>query len=371
MPFSRPTLSRLIGRAKADIESALQNGAAYIRRTFESAIATSLGGLAHGLHGHIYWASKQLLPDTAEDEFLVRHASIHGLDRNEDEPAELELTVLGTVANALIAAGTQWTRVDGVLFESSADFNLPATPPYEVVVEVAAVEAGNAGNTIPGTTLTLVNPIVGVSAAATVNGAGTNPIGGGADEESIEVLRTRLLDHLANPPKGGADGDYVAWAKDANSSVTRAWELPYQLGPGTVVVVFVQDQFDADGFYISTTFPSAGDVAEVQAFIDPLKPITDNANIDYVFAPTEQSLDMTIQLQPNTSDVQLQVTRQLQDLLLRRAEPGGTLRISEIDEAISVASGEEYHILVSPAADVTSTALQLLTLGTLTFQAVP
>ena len=371
MPFSRPTLARLIGRAKADIESVLQNGAAYIRRTFEAAIATAQAGLAHGLHGHIAWGARQILPDTSDEDILRRQASVHGIEPNEAEPAELTILVTGTAADVPIPSGTQWTRADGVLFESSTDYALPSSPPLEVEVEVTAVEAGAAGNTIPGAMLNLVLPIVGVNASAAVNGSGDVAIGGGADEEDVDSLRARLLEHLANPPKGGAEGDYVAWAKDANSSVTRAWERPYQLGPGTVVVYFVQDVFDADGFYVSTTFPSSGDVDEVQAFIDPLKPITDNANIDYVFAPTQQLFSPTIQITPNTAAVQEQVTRQLQDLLLRRAEPGGTLRLSEIDEAISLASGEDYHILTSPVADVTSTTAQLLVLGTITFQDIP
>ena len=47
--------------------------------------------------------------------------------------------------------------------------------------------------------------------------------------------------------------------------------------------------------------------------------------------------------------------------------PGGTLLISHIREAISIAAGEVDHTLLTPDADQTVTAAQINTLGTLTW----
>lgn len=373
MPFSRPTLSRLISRAKSDIEAVLQNGASLLRRSFEAAIARSLAGLAHGLHGHIDWASRQIIIDTADDEFLVRWAEIWGQPRLPAEFAEFEITLGGFVGEVTIPEGTIYTRVDGVQFATTAEVTLPADPPFIAVVDVQALEEGDEGNTVPSSQLTIGTPIVGLLSTAVVNGSGSDPIGGGSDIETIDALRARLLAYIQTPPKGGALGDYVTWAKEASSSVTRAWELPLGLGPGTVLVLFVQDTFDGEGFFVDTLFPTGDQIDEVREYIDTKKPITANGYVaeDYVAAPLEEALDPTIQIDPNTADVQLQVTRQLQDLLLREAEPGGTLSVSKIREAISIATGEENHNLVSPVADVTTDATTLLTLGTVTFQDMP
>lgn len=373
MPFSRPTLSRLISRVTSDVEAVLQNGASLLRRSFEYALSRGLAGLAHGLHGHIDWASRQIIIDTADDEFLVRWAEIWGQPRLSAEFAEFDITVGGFVGSVTIPDGTVYTRADGVLFETVGDVELPATPPYIAVLNLQAIEAGDEANTVPGSQLTIGTPIAGLLTNGVVNGSGSDPIGGGSDIETIDALRTRLLAFIQTPPKGGALGDYVTWAKEASSSVTRAWELPLELGPGTVLVLFVQDTFDGEGFFVDTLFPTGDQIDEVREYIDTKKPITANGYVaeDYVAAPLEDTLDPTIQLDPNDAATQLQVTRQLQDMLLRETEPGGTLTISKIREAISIATGEENHNLVSPVADVTTAATTLLTLGTITFQDMP
>jgi uncharacterized phage protein gp47/JayE len=54
-------------------------------------------------------------------------------------------------------------------------------------------------------------------------------------------------------------------------------------------------------------------------------------------------------------------------MLLRDAEPGGTILISHIREAISIAAGEVDHVLSAPAANVTHASGQLATFGAITW----
>ena len=372
MPFSRPSLTRLISRARGDIESTLQNGAVFLRRSFESAIARAMGGLSHSLHGHLEFIARQIIIDTAEEEFLVRWAEIFlGVNARKDPiKAEFSILVTGTVASAPVPQFTRWTRVDGQVFElQTAGITLPAAAPLEVSVTIEAVEAGQAGNTIPTSVLTLETGVANINADAVVEGAGTDAIGGGADIEDIEVLRTRLLDHLQTPPKGGALGDYIAWAKETpDVAVSRAFELPLQLGPGTILVMFVQDIFDANGNFVDTVFPGPADVTAVDAYITTQKPVTAVLTVQ---APTESTLDPSIQLEPNTVEVQAQVLVQLNDLLLRESAPNTTLELSKINEAISIATGEDDHVLVSPVADVVIPVTGLLTIGTPIFAPIP
>ena len=52
----------------------------------------------------------------------------------------------------------------------------------------------------------------------------------------------------------------------------------------------------------------------------------------------------------------------------RRLSPGSTLRLSWLYEAISLASGEDFHSIVTPAANVQpSSESSILTLGTITY----
>ena len=57
----------------------------------------------------------------------------------------------------------------------------------------------------------------------------------------------------------------------------------------------------------------------------------------------------------------------MEDLILRDGGPGETLYLSRIDEAISLATGEEKHRLDVPVADVTASTGQVHVLGTITF----
>jgi uncharacterized phage protein gp47/JayE len=65
--------------------------------------------------------------------------------------------------------------------------------------------------------------------------------------------------------------------------------------------------------------------------------------------------------------VQAAVQAELQDLLLREAKPGGTILLSHIRAAISAAAGETDYVLASPAADVTNTAGNMSTMGSITW----
>jgi uncharacterized phage protein gp47/JayE len=111
--------------------------------------------------------------------------------------------------------------------------------------------------------------------------------------------------------------------------------------------------------------PDAGEVAAVQAHIDALRPVTADA---YVVAPSAVSLNLTISgLSPATTVVRDAIAAELADLLRREAVPGGTILLSHLREAISIAAGEYNHTLVSPVADVTHTTGQIAVLGTITW----
>jgi len=61
--------------------------------------------------------------------------------------------------------------------------------------------------------------------------------------------------------------------------------------------------------------------------------------------------------------VQAAVEASLRDLIAREAEPGGTLLISRIREAISIAAGESDHVLTSPTTNQTAAAGEIFTMG--------
>jgi uncharacterized phage protein gp47/JayE len=349
LPFDRPKLSKLVLRARSDIATLLDGADSNLSGSPEEVIAIMSAGMTHGLHGHLKWLSKQLLPDLADDEFLLRWASIYSLEQTPATFAEGSVSITGT-DTTVCPAGTVWQRGDGVLYDQVDDATISGTT---ATIDVIAQEAGSDGNALNGVALQLSAPVTGINSAATVSGGITD----GVDLETIDALRARLLLRLQNPPKGGGPGDYVNWALEV-SGVTRAWEYPAMLGLGTVGVRFVLDD------QAVTIIPDAAKVTAVQTYIDSKAPVTADVT---VLAPTALALDMTIELDPDTAAIRTAVEEQLEDLLLRQAEPGATILLSQINEAISLAVGEEDHTLTVPAADVTHTANQIAVLGTITW----
>lgn len=352
MPFERPTLQQLVARARADIESRLQGADAHLRRTFEDVLAVVAAGMAHGLHGHLVWLSQQLVSDTADEEFAVRRAAEYGVHRQPAKPAAGPILINGD-HGTVVPAGTEWRRSDGVVYATDGDATIDGV---SVIAQVTATgeHYGAAGNSPSGQALSIITPIAGVESTALVSQPGlTN----GADLESVASLVERLSLRIRKPPKGGGPGDYERWAREV-LGVTRAWELPAYTGLGTVGLTFLTDG-EVD------PIPNPAKVAEVQAYIDSRAPITAKPT---VFAPVPVVQNIVISsLTPNTAAVRGAVAAELQDLWIRKAEPGGTILLSQINEAISIADGEEDHELATPTTNVTSAPGEISILGAITF----
>jgi uncharacterized phage protein gp47/JayE len=351
MSFARPTLLELIARTTDDLVSRLSLISPLLRRAFTRVLAKVWSGAVHELHGHLDWNARQLFAVSADDTELDKHGRDYGIPRLAAAFAAGGVTFTGTNGTA-IPAGTRWQRSDGLLFDTQA---LATIALGTATATIKAVAYGDSSNTEVGVVLTLVSPIAGLSSSATVSGGG---ITGGADPETNENYRERILERKRNTPQGGAKNDYIAWAKEV-AGVTRVWVFPQWDGPGTVGVAFVLDG-EVD------IIPDGGKVAEVQAYIDDpgRRPVTATV---ITFAPTPLAVDFTIAVLPNTTAVKDAVTAQLVDFLRREGEPGVTLKLSNLDEAISIATGETSHVMTAPAADVVASSSQIPVMGTITW----
>ncbi|MNL36264.1 Baseplate J-like protein [compost metagenome] len=110
--------------------------------------------------------------------------------------------------------------------------------------------------------------------------------------------------------------------------------------------------------------PDGAEVAAVKAHIDTLRPVTAEL---YVVAPVAAPINFQIQLTPSSVAVKAAVEAELRDLLKREAAPGKTILVSHIREAISIAAGEQDHVLVAPAANVTNAIGSMSTFGSITW----
>lgn len=348
MPFKRPTLSDLITRIRDGIFSRLSFE--QLRRSDAEVYGKELAGASHELHGHLQFIAQNVIYDTATSEYLDRWAGIWlSTSRLPAYPAAGNITFTGD-NGAIIPEGSVLVSTIGVEYMTEADATIAAGV---ALVAVTALIGGGNTNLLAGEYLSLVTPVAGVSSTAVVD---VNGLTQGSDQEDDSKLLARLLARIQTPPHGGATHDYINWALEV-PGVTRAWVYPGELGVNTVTVRFVRDD-DA------SIIPDAGEVAAVYDYINALRPVTVTLT---VVAPIAVPLNFTISVTPNSLAVKEAVELELRDLLKREASPAGTIYLSHIREAISIAAGESNYTMTAPIADVTNTVGNITTFGAITW----
>jgi uncharacterized phage protein gp47/JayE len=355
MPFARPTLADLVDRVRGDFKSRLSLVGSVVRRRMADVLASVWAGTAHLFHGHLEFISEQIFADRSEREFLLRQASLYGL---APTPATFSSgTVLATgTPTSPIPLGAILVRDDAATYVVTLATVIGGGG--SVSVEVDAVVAGIDGDMETGETLAFESPLTGVDATVTVEAPG---LAGGFDEESTEEFRDRFLLFLQDPPQGGADSDYEAWALEV-AGVTRAWVYPLEDGLGTVTVRFVLDGS-------VPIFPTAPDITAVQTKLDEERPITAEATAKGV---SDLAVAFTISITPDTAANRVNVENELDDLMFRDGEPGdgvsrGTIKLSQMQIAIGVAEGIDDFTLTVPAADVVPALGELPSVGVITW----
>lgn len=349
MPFQRPTLNEIVSRVKADFNLRLTGTNETLRYTLANVFSYVIAGVSHLLHAHLDFISKMALPDTSTDEYLERQAAIWGIVRKTQSFAFGDVKFTGTDGFG-VNTGTLIKGGNGVEYATESGGFITGG---ELILRVVATTPGSNGN-LPNTeTLSLVNPISGVSNEVTIEVDG---IAEGTDRESDENFRERVIDRVRNPISGGTVADYRRWTLEV-AGVTRAWVFPLNTGPGTVGVTFVQDEN-------TDIIPNSLKVSEVQSYLDERRPITAEVT---VFTPASVEVDFSIVISPDTPEVRSAVEGELKDLIRREAAPGEPLLLTHIAEAISISSGENDHNLISPNADITFNSNEIPVFGSITW----
>src|SRR6516164_8388744 len=110
MPWQTPTLRQVRELVRDDITAALY-GAAFIGNNVLRVMADAMAGLAHHTLRYIDWLALQLLPDTAETEWLDRHGQIWLVNADGTTGRKVAGYASGTatatgIQGSILAAGT-------------------------------------------------------------------------------------------------------------------------------------------------------------------------------------------------------------------------------------------------------------------------
>jgi uncharacterized phage protein gp47/JayE len=335
MPWTTPTLRQVRELTRDNVSTAL-SGAAMVANSVLRVMADAMGALAHLTLRYIDWLALQLLPDTAEQEWLDRHGQIWLLNSDASKGrkgatfAEGSIELTGTF-QTVVPAGTKFAGGNAIEYETLEEVILgaDATP-----VAVRALDGGAAGNLADGESVSAAIPIVGLDTTATVV-----ELTGGSDAENDPDLRMRVLKRIQEPPMGGCKTDYELWAL-AVPGVTRAWCAPNEMGIGTVTIRFMCD----DVRWQDNGLPNDDDIRAVTDYLDRVRPVA--VKDIFIVAPIAFPVDVTIaNLDIDNAAVRQRIQSALLTMFDEKAKPGQTIFKSWVGESISIATGEDHHDL--------------------------
>lgn len=317
-----------------DFVTAQLGAVALIPNSVIRIMADAKAALAHMVLLYVDWLAKQLLPDTAEKEWLDRHGVIWLTNSDGSKGRQSAVYAEGSFSftgnpGAILPQFTQ-LQIGTVLYETTEEITIGST---DTEAPVSCLTPGLAGNLDPGTIVSMVDSVGGIDRGATVVS-----MSGGVDEEEDDSLRERVLFRIQNPPMGGAAADYVRWARSV-PGVTRAW-ANQEMGPGTITVRFMMDSVRADNYGL----PNEDDLSAVRSYLDTQRPVT--VKDYFVEAPIPLFYSVSISaLEDDSETVKGAIEVQLSRMQFQRAAPGQKLYRSWVDEAISRATGEDHHEL--------------------------
>jgi uncharacterized phage protein gp47/JayE len=318
MPWNLPTLKTVRQNARAYIMGSLKGSNALIPNSVLRVLADVNAGLAHLVLQFIAWLANQILPTDAVDEWLDRWATMYLVNADGSKGRKQATFAVGTFnatvvsqTGATIFAGTLLGGANGVTYQITAQGS--ATAPGTVTVPIIALTAGAIGNLDTGTPLSFQVPPTGV-----LIGGQVGVLTGGADTETNDQLRYRLLLRLANPPMGGDTNDYVQWTL-AVPGVTRAWAAQ-DMGVGTMTVRFMCDVLRA----AQGGFPTQTDIDAVTAYLNTVRPVT--VKDLFVVAPVPFPINFTISnLTPDDATTWTDIIASVNAMLFTKAAPAFTL----------------------------------------------
>lgn len=350
MPYTVPTFAEIRARQLRDARNldatAPTDGDSdlFIR-------ASCVASAVAGLYAYQHWQTRQILPDTADPEYLEQHCALRGITRKAATCAVGTLTLTGR-AGAVVPVGTEARDEEGALYLTTAATLAGEADAAQALVPCRAQKAGAMPDR-RGARVTLLAAPSGVQSTALLD------LDGGTDAETDSSLLGRLLDYMREPPAGGTAADYRRWAREV-PGVADAQVYPVRQGPGTVDVVITGE----DGI------PGADVVAACQAHIDEECPLGIQAT---VYAPVLLTVEMPLALRVEGHATLLTLRPLVLEALAAQfalLKPGEPLVLARVIAAVSGLEGVADVAVRQPAANPAPTALHWCRLGEVVLEAM-
>lgn len=240
----------------------------------------AIGSVGSGLSQDLFILQQQIFPQTASGSPLDSMLSNLNLTpRQGNLPATGQFALNASIgSNVTIAQGQAFLNPLTNIKYICTQTTLITVAAYATTqVPIACTQVGSGFNMAPGTTLTPVAPIVGVSSVTVTS------MSDGVTRESDEQVAARIIFAYQNPPGGGSISDFVGWGMET-AGVTNVFVFLISTGGLNVInVVIFAGGFDPTTILDTPAIPysrTANNALVTQAnnFIQSVRPINNTVN---------------------------------------------------------------------------------------------
>ena len=221
MAFSIPTTSEIRSEILTKISSAINQDIPALEKSFIRVLATTLSLVITPIYKYATERARQNLALTATNSGLDLIGQNFGVDRNAGTPAVVTVDVTGQDGYTIPITIPWIGDSNNVTYYPEEAHTFSGTTGQ---INLVADETGDTGNAVSGDSFTLSTPVAGVDSTATYYSMDTN----GADRETDDDYRRRVLDEIRTVGGGGNSADYRRWGGETDG-VYRVF--PYSGSP--------------------------------------------------------------------------------------------------------------------------------------------
>ena len=294
-----------------------------------------LAGEVFELQAEYEYVKRQMFPDTAQGEYLDRHAAQRGLTRRSGTKARGEVTFYletalsyditipqGTVVATRGESPERYITTQEIVIASGRTASL---------CTVEAMNEGKSGNAAAQEITVIVTPVSGITRV--VN---DYKLTDGSDVESDEQLRRRILDSFVNIPNGTNKAFYIQSALEVDG-VRAAGAAAGVRGPGTLDIYIMSDDGE----------PSDKLKREVKSYLESLREINVDIEIGTLQRiPVNVYVNLSVKSGYEFSDVMQRVNSSIMEYF-SLVGAGEDFYLSAVGDYIQHTEGVENYSFIT------------------------
>ena len=232
-------------------------------------------------------AQLDVMPDTAQGSFLLRHGAIYGVPIKgaTGSAGDSAYRVFGDVGATVPNNEPMTHASSGLAFETRSGGVIAASGFLDV--DIAATSTGVATNLEADQELQFDTTPINLEQAGRI----LIDLANGTDVEGDPQYQARILDQIAEPELGGSRSDYNKWILGAAAYVATAYAYPNRNGAGTVDLAALKAGRG------TARLLDVGERTDVYNAVEALRPITSTLRQLEVIA---EVTDVEVRLRPES-----------------------------------------------------------------------